>query len=119
MLACETDEDANCSVSTPFDFGVRLSLVFVVEAASLSALAVVGLLGYIGAFVAFDGPGRHVQKLRDPVALQVYGEAEEQRSAAYFGFKTSIGLCITRPPKKQKPQRSEPGNVDQPGGRKG
>ncbi|KAI0348397.1 hypothetical protein BDW22DRAFT_1350595 [Trametopsis cervina] len=48
MLACETDEDANCSVSTPFDFGVRLGLVFVVEAASLSALAVVGLLAYIG-----------------------------------------------------------------------
>lgn len=59
MLACETDEDANCSVSTPFDFGVRLGLVFVVEAASLSALAVVGLLAYIGVRmrVSFAGCG--------------------------------------------------------------
>jgi len=33
---------------TPFGFGTRLGLVFVVEAASLSALAVTGVLLYIG-----------------------------------------------------------------------
>ena len=33
---------------TPFDFGTRLGLVFIVEAAFLSALAVTSVLLYIG-----------------------------------------------------------------------
>jgi hypothetical protein len=33
---------------TQFDFGTRLGLVFIIEAASLSALAVTGVLLYIG-----------------------------------------------------------------------
>jgi len=33
---------------TPFDFGTRLGLVFIIEAACLSALAVMWVLLYIG-----------------------------------------------------------------------
>ncbi|KAI0814885.1 hypothetical protein BC629DRAFT_1588573 [Irpex lacteus] len=47
MLACSPDEGGKCVVSAPFDFGVRLGLVFVVQAASLSAITVSGLLAYI------------------------------------------------------------------------
>ncbi|KAJ3552032.1 hypothetical protein NM688_g4374 [Phlebia brevispora] len=42
------DDDAACYDSQPFDFGIRLGLVFIVETASFSAIAVLGLLTYIG-----------------------------------------------------------------------
>ena len=53
MASCTPDQSGQCPPATggdvpPFDFGVRLGLVFVVEAASLSAIAVLALLGYIG-----------------------------------------------------------------------
>ena len=50
MVNCAPGQGGQCSNDTTddFDFGVRLGLVFVVESACLSALAVTGLLGYIG-----------------------------------------------------------------------
>ncbi|KAI0687755.1 hypothetical protein BC835DRAFT_1286036 [Cytidiella melzeri] len=47
MAACVPDERGDCTVAPTFDFGVRLGLVFVVEAAGLSALTVTSLLAYI------------------------------------------------------------------------
>ncbi|CAL1695298.1 unnamed protein product [Somion occarium] len=51
-------EPAACVVpTTPFDFSIRLGLVFIVEAATLSAIAVLGLLSYIGYSVIRTGRG--------------------------------------------------------------
>ena len=47
MADCTKDSSGQCTDATTFDFGTRLGLVFVVEAAGLSAIAVLGLLGYI------------------------------------------------------------------------
>lgn len=47
MVACNPGQEECTAVDTQFDFGIRLGLVFVVESAALSLIAVGGLLTYI------------------------------------------------------------------------
>lgn len=45
-MASGQNEVETCQMK--FDFGIRLGLVLIMEAACLSAISVVGLLAYIG-----------------------------------------------------------------------
>ncbi len=47
MAALELRDTGSDNSPPPFDFGIRLGLVFITQAACLSSLAVLGLLLYI------------------------------------------------------------------------
>lgn len=55
------------NLTPPFDFGVRLGLVFVVQSACLSAIAVTCLLLYIAASMKLDINGATADELRRSV----------------------------------------------------